>query len=284
MVTVLQADSPTRVPLIVLLVGTSVTIASVFVLALVTPPNEIAYGPRKLFQILVLSLVPLGCTLFARAVAALREVGKVSTSGLVVGALLIALIQFGMPLQNLEVMWKPRTNPYWFDAVVAARTRFPDRVPLCLDTKKGSGRSERAYECSRLAIGLVGGDRSSISEQLRTFQFGNICTVEPDEAHRLWNDEFFRSVVIVVSDRGRLSSESECQSRELTASDISPFGKESGYDVWPTGWLSSIRWNLVKVIDIEGNDVEPSFRYLVDDPLDAPRIEDLELLLRYQST
>lgn len=282
-VTVLQMSSRMYIPLVVLTVATSVASASVLMLARLTPPNEIGYGPAKFVSILTLSMIPLGCSSLAKLLASFRGVRTTTTSYLVVGALLTSLIQFGLPIQNLEVIWKQRSEPYWFEAVVAARTRFPDRIPLCLDTTKGFGRSERAYECSRLTIGLVGGERSLIAPQLAAFQWGNICTVEPDDAYRLWDDEFFSEIVIIVSDPQRLSSEAECQSRELTASDVSPFGKDSGYDLWPIGWLSSVRWDLVKLIDTDGRELEPSFGYLIDDPLDSPRMDEVELLMRYQS-
>lgn len=191
-VAVLRANATAQMPLTVLILGTTFSIASVFMLALVTWPNTIGYGPSKFLQIMTISLIPLSCSALAQLVASIQRTNSASNNLMAVGALFIALIQFGLPLQNLEELWKPRSEPSWFKGVVAARTRFPDRVPLCLDTTKGGGRSERAYECSRLAIGLVGGERSSISEQLYTFQWGNICTIEPDEAHLLWDDNFFQ--------------------------------------------------------------------------------------------
>jgi hypothetical protein len=278
-----RADLTQRTALMILLAGTTLTIVIVFALALTSAPNAIGYGPSKLFRTLLLPLVPVACASIAKLIIALPERNRIAPNILAVSALMIAAIQWGLPVQNIETVWKTKAEPYWFEAVVAARSRHPDRIPLCLDTVRGSGRSEGAYVCSRLAIGLVGGDRTIFSGQLYTFQWGNICTIEPDQAHMTWSDDFFKNIVIIVSDRNRLSSEAECQSRELTFSDVSPFGKESVYDVWPAGWLSSIRWNLTEVIDLKGEAVQPSFDYLINDPLDAPALREAELLMRYQS-
>lgn len=280
---VLHQDFVSRRLLVIVLVGTTTTISIVFGIALINYPHVIGYGPSKLFRIFLLALIPLACSSLTTLANALPGPRRIPSSVLIVSVVLIASLQWGLPLQNIETIWKTKPQPYWFEAVVIARSRYPDRVPVCLDTVRGSGRSEGAYVCSRLSIGLVGGERSVLGSQLYTFQLGNICTIEPDQAHMTWSDDFFENIVIIVSDRNRLSSEAECQSRELTFSDISPFGKESVYDIWPAGWLSSIRWNLTEVIDFKGDTVQPSFDYLIKDPLDAPALREAELLNRYQS-
>lgn len=277
-----KTDSRLQAPLTIVLTGTTITIALVLVLALVTPPYQIGYGPSKLFRILTLPLIPLACSALHWFLSARPGSKSASANCLAVSALLIATVQLGVPFQNLETLWKTQSPPFWFDAVVAARQRYPDRVPVCIDTVRGRGRSEGAYVCSRLAAGLIGAERTSIAGQIHMFQLGNICLIEPDEVHSLWNDAVFSNLVFVVSDRNRLSSEAECQSRELTPSDVSPFGKEDGYDVWPIGWLSSVRWNLARVIDLEGRDIDPNFWYLINDPLDAPNFEGAKLLTEYQ--
>ena len=272
-----------RVTLTTLVASTTLTIIVVFVLAKVIPPNEIGYGPSKMLGVLALSLLPFAILAVERVLLVLQNNGRPIIDFLKVSVLLVLALPLGLPLQDLQLTWKEPVEPYWFGAVVEARSRFPDRVPLCLDTIKGKGRSEGKYVCSRLASALVGGERSSISSQIHTFQWGNICTIDADRAHLIWNDDFFKNIVIIVSDRTRLSSEAECQSLELTLTDISPFGKFDGYDVWPVGWLSSVKWNLTEVIDLQGRDVQPNFDYLVNDPLDSPNPEYADVLTNFQS-
>ena len=185
--------------------------------------------------------------------------------------------QLNSSLSSLSVLARTPSAPNWFDGVVEARTKFPDRVPLCVNTDVGVGRSEGAYICSRLSIGLVGGDRSEIASALSVFQWANICTVSADTAFKSWPIDFFDKVSIVVSDPARLSAADDCQSREFTNSRISPFGQVDGLDDWPIGWLSSVKWGTAKVFDYKGGIVTPSFNYLLQNT-DTPDIQMVDKL------
>ena len=236
-------------------------------------PYELKYGPSKFAAISAIALFPIA---FGLLLGLLNDRGLLSNRSsvalLFVGLLLPT--QLNSSLSSLSVLARTPSAPNWFDGVVEARTKFPDRVPLCVNTDVGVGRSEGAYICSRLSIGLVGGERSEneIASALTVFQWANICTVSADTAFKSWPIGFFDKVSIVVSDPTRLSAANDCQSREFTNSRISPFGQVDGLDDWPIGWLSSVKWGTAKVFDNKGEIVTPSFNYLLQNT-DTPDIQ-----------
>lgn len=259
-----------------ILASTSV-VAVVLFSALVTPPfYEVRYGPSKLFVIIAAALIPIALSNLANW---LKQYNLLSTRTVAPLFLVIVIfvIQMGSPIGSLNMVSKPDTKPVWFDGVVSAKKKYPDRIPLCLNTDRGGGRSEGAYVCSRLSIGLAGGDRSDLAGALYTFQWGNICTVSADNAAKSWTEGFFENISIVVTNPNRLSSENDCQSLELTKTNFSPYGKLDGFDVWPIGWLSTVEWGSTKLFDMKGKSIRPSFDYLTNDtdnpdPINAARL------------
>lgn len=247
-----------------LVISMSASAAAIIMLALLLPPNELRYGPSKLFVVISAGLSPLAIgTLGVWYQQKLRGGWQMATSFVVVLTLCTALL--GGPVTSLLNLTRVDAQPSWVEAVVKARLKFPNRTPLCLNTDAGVGRSESAYECSRLSIGLVGGDRSEFSQALNTFQWANICTLNADVAAKAWSGEFFKTISIIVTNRNRLSAENDCHTLEFTETDFSPYGKFDGFDVWPVGWLSSIKWPLIEVMDMTGESVTPSFDYLITD-------------------
>ena len=225
-------------------------------------PYEFKYGPSKFAAISAIALFPIA---FGLLLGLLNDRGLLSNRS-AVALLFVGLLlptQLNSSLSTLSVLARTPSAPNWFDGVVEARTKFPDRVPLCVNTDVGVGKSEGAYICSRLSIGLTGGERSEIASALSVFQWANICTVSSDTAFKSWPIGFFDKVSIVVSDPTRLSAANDCQSREFTNSRISPFGQVDGLDDWPIGWLSSVKWGKAKVFDNKGEIVTPSFNYLL---------------------
>jgi hypothetical protein len=253
--------------------------AATFVLfaALLTPPYyEIRYGPSKLFVIIATALVPIALSNIANWLKQFHSL-SIRSASLLSLVVLIFAIQMGSPIGALNVISRPDAKPTWFDGVVSAKKAFPERIPLCLNTDRGVGRSERAYECSRLSIGLAGGDRSELAGALSTFQWGNICTISADRAAKNWTKEFFEKISIVVTNPNRLSAENDCHSLELTETNFSPYGKLDGFDVWPIGWLSTIKWGSIELFDMKGKPASPSFDYLINDtdnpdPLNAAKL------------
>jgi len=239
--------------------------ASVIGLSMMTPPYyEIRYGASKFYVIIAATLAPLALARIAQLLQSRMRQTTYMAIGLSVLTLLFSL-QMGSPINSLTMFTKPDTKPWWFDSVVTARKEFPDRIPLCLNTNNGVGRDESSYVCARLSIGIAGGERGPFSGPLYTFQWGNICTIAADTAHRAWTDDFFQNISIVLSNPKRLSAENDCHTFDLTATDISPYGKQDGLDIWPIGWLSTVKWNSIKLFDQLGNQATPSFDYLIDD-------------------
>jgi hypothetical protein len=81
----------------------------------------------------------------------------------------------------------------------------------------------------------------------------------------------------VVTNPNRLSAENDCHSLELTETNFSPYGKLDGFDVWPIGWLSTIKWGSIELFDMKGKPASPSFDYLINDtdnpdPLNAAKL------------
>ena len=251
--------------------------ASVIGLSLMTPPNyEIRYGASKFYVIVAATLAPAAFAKVGQWLQSKYQATNQMIATLVVLCLLFAM-QMGSPIGSMAMFSRPDSKPAWFDSVIAAKLRYPERIPLCLNTDRGVGRSESAYVCSRLSIGLAGGDRSTFSQALYTFQWGNICTISADQAYAAWSDDFFKKISVVVTNKNRLSAENDCHSLELTKTSISPYGKLDGFDVWPIGWLSSVKWGLVEVVDMQGDSVSPNFNYLVDDTDDPDPINASKL-------
>ena len=249
-----------------LIISMSASAAAIIMLALLLPPNELRYGPSKLFVVIAAGLSPLAIgTLGVWYQQKLRGGWQMATSFVVVLTLCTALL--GGPVTSLLNLTRVDAQPPWVEAVIKARLKFPNRTPLCLNTDAGVGRNESAYECSRLSIGLVGGDRSEFSQALYTFQWANICTLSADVGAKAFSDKFFETISIIVTNRNRLSAENDCHTLEFTETDFSPYGKFDGFDVWPVGWLSSIKWPLVEVMDMTGESVTPSFDYLITDSI-----------------
>ncbi len=259
-----------------ILASTSV-VAAVLFAALVTPPfYEVRYGPSKLYVIIAAALIPIALSNLANWLKQHNSLTTRTVAPLFL-VVMIFVIQMGSPIGALNVISRPDAKPSWFDGVVSAKKAFPERIPLCLNTDRGVGRSEHAYECSRLSIGLAGGDRSELAGALRTFQWGNICTISADRAAKNWTKEFFEKISIVVTNPNRLSAENDCHSLELTETNFSPYGKLDGFDVWPIGWLSTIKWGSIELFDMKGKPASPSFDYLVNDtdnpdPLNAAKL------------
>jgi len=278
--------------------------ASVIGLSLMTPPYyEIRYGASKFYVVVAATLAPAAFAKVGQWLQSKYQVTNQMIATLVVLSLLFAM-QMGSPIGSMSMFSRPDSKPAWFDSVIEAKLRYPERIPLCLNTDRGVGRSEGAYVCSTLSIGLAGGDRSTrlaggdrstrlaggdrstrlaggdrstFSQALYTFQWGNICTISADQAHAAWSDDFFKKISVVVTNKNRLSAENDCHSLEFTKTSISPYGKLDGFDVWPVGWLSSVKWGLVEVVDMQGDSVSPNFNYLVDDtdnpdPINASKL------------
>jgi hypothetical protein len=254
--------------IVVAIGGSTVTI---MMIAYLFSPYELKYGPSKFAAISAIALFPIALGLLFGLLNDRGLLSNRSTVALLFVGLLLPT-QLNSPLSTLSVLARTPSAPNWFDGVVEARTKFPDRVPLCVNTDFGVGRSEGAYICSRLSIGLVGGERSEIASALSVFQWANICTVPADTAFKSWPIGFFDKVSIVVSDSTRLSADNDCQSREFTNLKISPFGQVDGLDDWPIGWLSSVKWGTAKVFDNKGGIVTPSFDYLLQNT-DTPDIQ-----------
>jgi hypothetical protein len=108
---------------------------------------------------------------------------------------------------------------------------------VCLNTElDNTSRDYEAYLCTRIASSVVVKD----TYETRTWTAANLCQIPANQAADAFTKDFQESLTIIIFDASRLSSRTGCQ---------------AAVDGAPRGWLSSIDWNVVKVVDTKGDPV-----------------------------
>lgn len=196
-------------------------------------PNTPQYGVLKAIFILSSVYVPISSALLVEAVSR-----RLRPSALPLASILVwcTMMFFSPPANEVKWLSTPGANSNeWAEAIV--KEADSGRSVVCLNTEKDStGRDYEAYLCTRIASAVVVAD----TYETRTWTAANICQIPPKQAKEAFTAEFQEKLTVVIFDETRLSSGAGCQAPA---------------DGARTGWLSSIDWNRVRVVNVQGNPV-----------------------------
>jgi len=214
------------------------------VLGWLVPPYQPEYGPNKFLYLVTFALSPLAIGWLRRRVESQTALVAATLLVVAVGSILQAAVS---PLSELSLIVVKSTRAEWERGALEALNRYPDRNILCIETREDGDREYEAYRCSRLLNGMRG---TSV-----WYMYGNLCRVPTRDIVNVPDSEWKR-LTVLISDGRRLSSTDGCQTKGWAGDGI-PTNKE-----YLLGWVSGIRWDLVKVISYDGKIVEPSFQFL----------------------
>lgn len=207
------------------------------VITFAVSPHAPQYGLYKYLYIYSAIVVPSGVALVV-STCALRFDRSVLPAAPLIGALGFLLL--APPGDKIGWTDSSRaTRNDWAAAVVGEIGSDPSRVVGCLNTIRGDTDNDyKAYFCSRIAFGLAG--RDSLPDLVWTA--ANICSSPASQVASDIPRSYFGNLTVVVFDGRRRSSGAGCQSRGVDG---------------PTGWTSTVDWDMVKLVDLGGRRVDP---------------------------
>jgi len=156
------------------------------------------------------------------------------------------------PFSNFAFMVSNRPEAGNYEGLKKA-LQDPNRVTICLTTDPDYTDYEM-YKCSRIALGAQGIHDSPY----KSLMYGNLCQVQSKEMFAIPAESLER-LRIIVSNPKRMTTGEGCGRRSWAG---------EGQDEDPRyllGWTTAIPWGKVELIDLQGNQVTPSFDYLRSD-------------------
>jgi hypothetical protein len=207
----------------------------VFVASYFVSPYSPQYGPWKYLYIMTAAVAPYTLILVIRYVAALTQKTGVARAAAVPVLAVAVLGIFSPPFSGVN--WAStagKTRYEWVDVVVSELRRDPGRAVTCLNTiKDDDSQNYMAYLCSRVSFGLGGFD----DVRHRVWTAANLCAAPPSQVEQEWTANDQEKLTVILFDGSRLSSGATCQADDGTNSH---------------GWLSSIDWSRVRILDLSG--------------------------------
>lgn len=230
LVSTVWGDRPQMVLLTVSLVVPLLVLLSI---SYAMRPNTPQYGVLKYMFVLASIFVPL---VAGTATDLLSRVLDARSAALAGGALFGMVMVYSPPASDLKWLSQPGTNKnLWAEGVVKGLQG--GHTVVCLNTAEDdTGRDYEAYLCTRMASSLGGVD----TYETRTWTAANICQIPIEQARDAFKPEFVSKLVVVVFDKGRLTSAAGCQ---------------TGDPKTPGGWTSVIDWSAVNVVGPDGASV-----------------------------
>jgi hypothetical protein len=207
-----------------------------FVWSYFLAPFTPQYGAWKYLYIAAAVTTPFAVVILASFASTRIPVNFVRALPVLV---LLALTLFSPPWSSIH--WakeiKGSDSP-WVATVVKELQTSPKRPVACVNTVKDDvTRNYEGYVCSRMAFGLGGFDEYVY----RTWTAANICQIPFPQARDAFDTKFQQNFTVVLFDGERTSSHAQCQT---------PLRDE------PNGWLSSIKWDVVRTLDPNGKVVD----------------------------
>jgi hypothetical protein len=121
----------------------------------------------------------------------------------------------------------------WANTVVREISRKPDRQVMCLNTTTDLGQDIWAYICSRMAAGLQGlsTEGEDGESDYPVWTASNIYGAPPEQGAAAWDENFYRTLTVLVFDPNR---------------------RDNG-DPRQLAWLADVDWTAVRIIGPDGN-------------------------------
>ena len=195
------------------------------------------YGAWKYLYIGVAVTAPLAVVVIATLISPLKPN---SLQRLIPLTVFFVVVTFSPPWNH--VRWAESvaiSNGYEFSQTIVKELRRDSNRPVgCLATAENDASLNYiAYLCSRMSFGLGGFDEVSH----RVWTAANICTIGVEQATSEFTMEYQRNFSVILFDGKRTSSFAECQAPSANA---------------PNGWLSPIKWDVIRKLDQYGKVVE----------------------------
>jgi hypothetical protein len=219
----------------VLPMGIAIYCVAVYLVSFVGTPYSPKYGAVKLLYLTSSISVPLVAVCASIIVSRARASKLVHIS---VGPLVLVTLALFDP-SRVFFAWPKSVElkADWAPAVVREITRKPDRRVVCLNTTTDPGQDIWGYICTRMTAGLQGAPDTSASlssYQFNTWTAANIGQIGPEQAATAWDEEFYRTLTILVFDPAR---------------------RDNG-DPRQIAWLADVDWTAVRIIGPDGKVVK----------------------------
>jgi hypothetical protein len=219
----------------VLPMGIAIYCVAVYLVSFVGTPYSPKYGAVKLLYLTSSISVPLVAVCASIIVSRARASKLVHIS---VGPLVLVTLALFDP-GRVFFAWPKSVQLHaeWAPAALSEVAQEPHRRLVCLNTTTDYARDYAAYLCSRMASGLQGisaPTESWSSYQFNTWTAANIGQIGPDQAATAWDEDFYRSLTILVFDPAR---------------------RDNG-DPRQIAWLADVDWTAVRIIGPDGKVVK----------------------------
>lgn len=237
-----------------LMVLCSVALPTIFVgLGFFRTPYEPQYAAYKSLQLVSMVVISIAIAGLVRAAIRLSRSTTYSVVAIAV-VILIGGVTYMEPYPQVRNLMVAPEGAWWVNAASNELSENPDRLLVCLDTRSKDWRGYDAYVCTRQLAGIQG----RTSYETNTWTAANICQVSSAQMAAI-PVEFWRKLTILVTDKDRLVNSNHCDGFGWAGPEM------PNDEQYPIGWLSSVPWREVRVIDQDGNAVKKSFRYLKDE-------------------
>jgi hypothetical protein len=140
---------------------------------------------------------------------------------------------------------------WWTTAAAQELSQRPERLLLCLDSRGENWGGYTSYVCSRQLAGLQG----ATADTTKIWTAAQLCQVTSAQIAG-FADTFWDNVTLIVTDNSRLVSSVDCDGFGWAGPNLPRNSK------YPIGYLSTVNWKSVRVVDRDGREVVKSFDYL----------------------
>jgi hypothetical protein len=202
----------------------------IYLISFVTTPYSPRYGATKLLYVASCVAVPLTPIVVAFLLTRLKASKMAHLSIGPIALVALALID----PTRVFFAWPKSValKAPWAGPIVNEMEQRPARRIVCLNTSADLGQDIWAYICSRMASGLQGVSTAGPDGQydFPVWTAANIYSVPTEQAAEAWDDDFYRSLTILVFD---------------------PTRRDNG-DPRQLAWLTDVDWTAVRVIGPDG--------------------------------